>query len=157
MAKVDPFTFARPKPNVKEFTFVDPRYKDRPVVITFRNPDVIDYNLVQDKAIAFLREKEELPLPIIEGRYIEVGPALAQTVANLYVLQEMPDEEKYTMDEFAIMAVTMPTVFQEMGSAIADLTVEGELGKLIGVRLSLEPLPNTPEDTPNLTLESTDS
>lgn len=150
MPKIDPLHYSRPKPSVKSGVFIDPRYPDAKVEVTFRSPDVVDYNTIQDVTTTFTQYYSDKPYPSIDGKHMMLGPSLIGTCAAMFVLQEVvEDDDRYSMEELVALSVTMPTVFTEISQFIAELTRDCELGKLVGVQLSLEPSPDSQNDTPS--------
>lgn len=151
MPKIDPLSFARPKANVGTFTFVDPRRPETPLTMTFRSPDIVDISAVQDKVTDFMAQYSGSgkSFPAIDGRAVTLSFAWVEKVAYAYILQTMPNEDCYSMEELVVMSVTMPTVFGDISKSIANLIAESELGKLLGVQLSLEPSSVISDDIPN--------
>lgn len=149
MAKINPFAFARPVESRKTFTFKDDRFPDNPVTIELRSPDIIDYNMIQDKAREFANFYSDKPFPAVAGRIVTISDSLAESVASIFILQEGADADRYTMEELVALAVTMPIVFGDIGRAIAELSAGSELGKLAGGRMSVELSYDTNGDTPS--------
>lgn len=147
MAKINPFTFARPLEQRKTYEFIDPRYPESPVKMTLRSPDIVDYNAIQDRANEFFNFYIDKPFPAVDGRIVTITRTLAESVAAIVVLQEGPDDELYSMEEVVAMTITMPTIYADISNALAVLTAESDLGKLIGVRLSQGPSQDSNADT----------
>lgn len=147
MAKFDPFRYARPLPKQGTRTFTDPRYPELELTLTFRSPDIVDISTMQDVANGFVSYYSDKPFPAVDGKIVTVGKALAESVASLFVLQEGPPEDKFTMEEWVAMSVTLPTIIADINSFVAELTEQSDLGNLVVTHKSQKSSQDTQKDT----------
>lgn len=128
-------------------TFIDARFPDKPVTLHFKSPDLVDISNISDMTESFISKYQALPFPLVQGRHVVIGRTLAQQVATIFCLQ--CGDVRYSMEQITIMAVTMPTVFNDISNYLAQLNAESELGKLMGGRLQHEHSYVTTDGTPS--------
>lgn len=153
MAKLNPFSMARPKREPKTFTFTDPSQPDNPLTMRLKaigpSAGLAAYDIQQELVAKWI--EGEVPFPAIGGEACEVTRSLCQAAAAIYVMQCPEDpSDRYSPEEIIALSFTMESAFMQLNDAATKLAQMEQADFFPVVEgTSSGPSSSKPEDTQN--------
>lgn len=121
MPKAPLLVLTPPARKTEARTFTDPAHPDHPITFTLRALDPYDTLRAADEARLFERAYAANGFPMPSGEVVRITPSIARDLANIWVMQQGPDEDRYTREELIGLMMNTPTAFMDIYEWVVEL------------------------------------